>query len=104
MSAFFWGDLIFQLDHSSTGFFILTNGADDIDDVAKSGICITDCRDFNRLADVVGTVEHLRHSQQTDVGLAEMASCLAITGHIHCRKAYLLNNFSGQRIMSAGSD
>jgi hypothetical protein len=75
-------DLILEVDRGDSGGLVPANRPDHVDRVAIPGVGVGDQRQVDRLGDLAGVVDRLRHRQQPHIGAAQARRGGAEAGHV----------------------
>jgi hypothetical protein len=92
--------LVFDMDSGDSAPLVLSHCADHVQLVPVSGVGIGDDRYTYRRGDASGIVCHLRHRDQTVIGIAQCCRGSG-AGHVHGLEARLLDQPRGDAVIGS---
>ena len=103
MAAFLRKALVLDMDAGDAARLVFAHGAHDVELVAVAGIGVGDHRQLDRGGDAAGVVDHLRHRDQAEIGIAERRRG-AGAGHVDAVEPGLRDQLRGDAVIGAGCD
>jgi hypothetical protein len=97
-------DLILEVDRGDSGGLVPANRPDHVDRVAIPGVGVGDQRQVDRLGDLAGVVDRLRHRQQPHIGAAKAQRGGAEAGHVGRGETRFLRQARPERVVAPGSE